>query len=288
MPTKKIFLFSANCEYGALSDYQLNIVKQKIDAKDPDIIVLALQEAVSEGGALPKRMFRLLNSGVDYNDSDGHVYSSPVTYHHDRKLRKKMTGSTKAKKGFNYVQLSVLHKGGSAPTVKKTFSGKSDPLKGKGGVGVYLQLNGKHIAFVGCHLESSDGKYDSGTSAYKPHKDKKAGVKNTLDDLVGQSGQALANFHSIFLMGDLNFRLLKNPALPAKTVAEMATSIENETGRLPLWALDSLNDANHGGFLTAAAPGGYGFTFPQPTNPLYYPTYKRAYKKSQTGAVDAG
>lgn len=299
----KIFLFSANCENLVFDDYQLGIIKTKIATYDPDIIVLAVQEAKSHSdeGSLPKRLFKKLN-GVTYKDNQT-TYTDEekrkIIYHHHSNLRNKKSGMTKFK--WNYHQISVLYKSSVNIDHQSTRNFQSSG-GGKGSTGVYCKINGKHCAFMGAHLDSHDGTYDPDLDngqddngvdlpkgGYKEHTNK----INSLSEVFASLSTATtvttprrtwispSDLHTSFLMGDLNFRLqLHDPKTDAsnKTVAEMGTLIADTTlngGRDTLWQLDSFNKIFFDSIDQDSILRGYNF--PKPS-PLYLPTYKRAFK----------
>jgi Endonuclease/Exonuclease/phosphatase family len=244
----------------------------------PEIIVVALQEARPQNDQfVSERLAPALG-----------VYTHVAEHY--------MNGMTKGK--VNYIHMGVLAHNAHVNYVQNITTGKyKDGLEGKGGVYINLTYNNlasppaKQFCFIGAHLDSKDA-----TKRDRQIRELLRKVTNSNANATDTAiAQALtANFHAVFFMGDLNYRLTSGGGIPVGTqVQTMVNLISTPAGRTQLWRQDTLN----GEALSVAVDlrsilvSKFGFDFPRMDHLL--PTYKREYQNQTPcqalgGLVTAG
>lgn len=231
----------------------------------PDIIVVALQEAKPLNN-------QFVSERLALTPALGGVYTHVAEHY--------MNGMTKGK--INYIHMGVIAHNNNVNYVQNITTGKyKDGLEGKGGVYITLTYNNppapaKRFCFIGAHLDSKDA-----TKRDRQIRELLRTVTNSNANATDTAiAQALtANFHAVFFMGDLNYRLTSGGGIPVGTqVQTMVNLISTSVGRTQLWRQDTLN----GEALSVAVDlrsilvSKFDFNFPRMDHLL--PTYKREYQ----------
>lgn len=303
MPSRKIWIASWNCENQAPSDDLLNnhFIKKEFTDNNwgddgdrramPDVIIIALQEAKPHNKKyVGERLVDILPKETASKDSHGNTTTAPIY-----KELTKLSQSGFTKGTTNYMQISCLVKRhmASAYTNVTTTSYK-DGIEGKGGVCISFTTEGARFGFAGCHLDSK--KASNRNDQIRKVMKRLSGSPKGDHASVGDINQALdANYHAVFMTGDLNYRLRPSQDITLDWDPwDLADLIADPARRDELWALDTLNDTM---FIDTKAkdedkallggqrlvnkptdsPAGFGFIFPKPA-PLFLPSYKIDYK----------
>lgn len=293
MPNADIWVATWNCENQApstvdLNNFIANEVLLLAPAAQPDIIVIALQEAVEsqllgDNGWVSQRVAaRLFHSG----------YSEIMT--------EDMKGRTK--RITNYQQIGLIAKTGlninnmESGQRRATFTSPFQSYQGKGGVFLNCHLNigagpPLRLGFAGCHLQST-GTDESRFDLFN----------NIMRKLGGAFGDRDLNTRLddetdlIFATGDFNCRLryMGHPnGQPSANnfithytgvnVQNLAHDLNNAADILNLWNRYEPLHTQMAGILPVARldqpnnhPVHIGFNFPTLAAP-FMPTYKRAY-----------
>lgn len=244
-------------------------------AAGPDLLFLGFQEVDTKNfGEFPHERLAKAKGGrlgAAYTLPQGGTVSSQ--------------GMTKGT--INHQALGMLVKNGAAVT--EIESGQYSHRGGKGGLFLTFKYEGHAFAVISAHLESKGAQHQN----------------KEIDELmtkVATRGKtvSLKRFHTVFIMGDLNYRIAgdqatapstarvadaasglqvhayagANEVIPRTMLGEdMAATILSAQGRRNLLRYDQLKDS--------ALVKKFGFQFPVPSlanGDPSYPTYKREYK----------
>jgi endonuclease/exonuclease/phosphatase family metal-dependent hydrolase len=259
----KIWLASWNCENQAPTDEMLEqfIIPDLEDTDDadlPDLIVIALQEAMGKD-SVAQRLGQLLTN-----------------YEIKKDAIQDAIGATKST--FNYQQLAVLCRR-SIP-IGDIKGGNATNVEGKGGcyvsfnypIGNNQSIKYVKLGFIGAHLDSKkedarnrqiDGLLRSINPA--PYKNEKEITEEFF----------MSDFDGVFFMGDLNYRLIEEDEIKkdaAKNPDYFIPRMMTPSGLRELLTMDSIRKS--------PLIERHKFIFPDPEIP-FLPTYKRNYEEKE-------
>jgi endonuclease/exonuclease/phosphatase family metal-dependent hydrolase len=285
---KRFWLGTWNCENQApdpntnLATFVTNPVNAA-GANGPDIIFLGFQEVDTHMFEFPHERLAKAKGGrlgAQYTIPQGGSLSA-----------KGMTKGT-----INNQALGMLVKTGA--NVTNIQSGYFTHRGGKGGLYLTFEYETKKFGVASAHLESKG----------QQHQDTE--ITEIFKKMTNGNISTLANFHAVFIMGDLNYRCVGNPntgpsiqrvADPASGLQVHAYTAQNEVipntmrgedlAATILSPVGRTNLLRGDQILQSPLVTAYHFTFPVPqsggNNPSF-PTYKREYKaKPAVGAFIA-
>ena len=279
MITKNIWMATWNCENQApdtntLDNHFIMSEPGWGTAASPDIIVVALQEAVRQpantGDYVSTRLAKVKATRL------GHAGTNAGNPNLDYQEVERQNKYGMTKGTINAIQMGALVRADTAANVTQhAHMDYTQGAEGKGGVCIHLEITQGpdvlRLGFIGAHLDSSNAANADNQILRLLLAITGIGATGVVNTDRGNAAIALnAQYDAVFFMGDLNYRLAPNAAVPqATTAAQMANKINNPIQRAGLWALDTLPNSP----LVQV----FGFNFPQPA-PLFMPSYKLDYE----------